>query len=432
MFLKIILYLALFLPAMPKIQLFKGVTMYPLEFALLISFPYLLVKSTSIKLCRLLYGLWGLLFITTAISQLEITEAGGILRCIKGVIYVPLIYVGYTLANNNRFTLKFFLKPFIIASLANLFVLFYMGFSFGNVNIWDSELIGSGLSNKAFDIETMKIFKLSGGSHGAWGNYSAMLLTLFLFFFSKKELSKPLLYGVFFCVLFNLGMSVSRESLVSIFMILLFYFKRSFILRDKSFKLNEKTLLALFCFIALASILLIVYKDKLYIIPKIEYTIESIVTSRTLDNNLLLRVNGWRAFAYSLIDNPWRLLLGYGFNFSNYQFAVSSAAGLHSIFLYATVPESFFVEIFAFGGIIALYLGYRIWKEFFKTTKKFDKKDGLVFVGFFSGLLIVNIFSGASLFVDILYSQVLLLLGVLLNQIKLNKKADQAIKEETK
>ena len=79
------------------------------------------------------------------------------------------------------------------------------------------------------------------------------------------------------------------------------------------------------------------------------------------------------------------------------------------------VPESFFVEVVMYGGVFALLLGLVFWKKlfsFFKSLRYLNSNT--VFVWLLLGLLIGNIFSGAAIICDLLYSQLLLSCGILL------------------
>ena len=60
-----------------------------------------------------------------------------------------------------------------------------------NINIWNSELMSSGLSNKVLDFSTMSvIFRKGAGAHGIWGNYCVLMSCISLVCFKYNQISK--------------------------------------------------------------------------------------------------------------------------------------------------------------------------------------------------------------------------------------------------
>ena len=108
------------------------------------------------------------------------------------------------------------------------------------------------------------------------------------------------------------------------------------------------------------------------------------------------------------------LINGYGFNQDYYVYMNQNIISVYKGD-FVTIPESFFVEIAMYGGIIAFVLGVLLWKELFDLAKKLQSHNtGRILFWLLLGLLIGNLFSGASVISDLLYSQLLIACGILL------------------
>lgn len=406
-----ILILALLLPAMPKIQVVNGVNVYPLELFLIVFFLPLAKKSWKFPICRTLFYLWGTVFIATLFSFSYVFDFGGVFRCIKGIVYVPLVYVVFFFCCKEKFSLSSFFKPYVLATITSSLLLFSWGLKFGQTNIWNVELIGSGLGNKVFSLQNMRIEQLPGMSHGIWGNYGCMIFTVAIVYLLKK---KNLFWASIsmLCFLYNIGMCVSREAVLTLSCVvgalcISTVQKKAYTITLKISVLKVITLFSL----ALFSVLFF-YWDQLNIVSKFLYTIDALNTNGS-EGNIELRINGWKCFFHSLKDYPQNILCGYGYNAEYYKDAIISAARHYTnLSKFATVPESYFIQFLAYGGIIAFLFSCLFWKKLFKlvsTIREYRAKR--LFQGLFVGLFLANVFSGASIVSDVLYSQILLLIG---------------------
>ena len=133
-------------------------------------------------------------------------------------------------------------------------------------------------------------------------------------------------------------------------------------------------------------------------------------------------------YLLSVIQNPLHFILGYGFN-QDYYIYVNKAIISDYNGVFVTVPESFFVEIAMYGGIIAFVLGVLLWKKLFDFAKKLQSHNtGRILYWLLLGLLIGNLFSGASVISDLLYSQLLIACGILLRYEIIERKYNNDIR----
>ena len=146
---KIILFLAVLTPTMPKIQLVDGVTIYLLEIVLFFYFP-IGWRNIRLKYQKTLLVIWLIMLLSTIYSQLYCLDIGGVLRCIKGLLYIPLGYMicKYVLIYRPDIRIVFYV--FILATICNVLNLLYNGFDLANMGklVWDNKLIGAGLGNR--------------------------------------------------------------------------------------------------------------------------------------------------------------------------------------------------------------------------------------------------------------------------------------------
>ena len=143
-----LLFLALISPCIPKVQISKDITMFPYEIVALLCFPFLL-RTIKFSIQRCFFAVWLLILFATLISQVDVYSVGGVMRCVKELIYIPLMYIAY---RSRWLNYKLIVKVFCVACFINLFYLFSEGFRFGVLDIWNNETMSSGMSNKAFNL----------------------------------------------------------------------------------------------------------------------------------------------------------------------------------------------------------------------------------------------------------------------------------------
>ena len=411
---KIILFLAVLTPTMPKIQLVDGVTTYLLEIVLFFYFP-IGWRNIRLKYQKTLLVIWLIMLLSTIYSQLYCLDIGGILRCIKGLLYIPLGYMicKYVLIYRPDIRIVFYV--FILATICNVLNLLYNGFDLANMGklVWDNKLIGAGLSNRFWDIRTMSLGTIPGGAHGIWGNYCVLVFAISLCCRVKHEIKLSLFLVVTFCLLINSALSVSRESLISLLFTLLALLYTGIHIHGLKVEVHRFVLYSAIILLTVFSFLIYYFSDYFQVINKVLYTFKAIEDSGE-ESNIMLRVNAWRVFFESLYLFPLKIFTGYGFNLNNYNSYLDFAYRTYKD-TFVPLPESFFVQLFCFGGIFCLLKGLKLWKEMFFILKSIKlRMERNIYLGYFLGFLVVNLFSGASLLSDMLYCQMILFLGYLL------------------
>ena len=396
---------------MPKIGLSEEITMFPIEMFLFILFPFT-IKYNKLLLQKLLFGLWFVILISTLLSCIMIPSLGGILRAVKELIYIPIMYMAYKC---NWLSWKHLSYTFICASLITFAFLIQAGFSFASMSIWDNSLLLSGMSNKYIDIHSLSIVNIERGAHGIFSNYCSLALCSSLIAYYKKEIKLTVLLLVFLLACTSVGMSVSREGLVVFSAVIIGYLLC--IQKKGNFWTHSG-----FYFIGLVILSVIIYVineygDNIALVQKILYTQQSMEDSGE-EGNIALRIGGWTVFFQSLMLYPFMAIIGYGFNNLYYESFLDFAKGYK--FRFVTGPESFFVECLMYGGIFALYFGIRWWWRIYQLFNNIRNRNISYFTkGLFWGLLFVNSFSGASIVSDMLYCQFLIFLGLITRELNL-------------
>lgn len=411
---KIILFLVLLIPCMPKIMITEGITMYPAEMLLIVAFPFL-AKYIKLPIQKNILYVWLLIFVSTIISSFYILNIGSLMRCYKEIIYIPILILAY---KSKKIQFRHILYFYIIACFINFLILAIYGFSLSSYNIWDTELLSSGMSNRYIDL-SLKMGVLEGGSHGIWLQYNVLCLCIMIIARHLEKIPSYLVGSVLFFFIANLAISASREGLVSAtFLIFGYLFARS--VKNGRLHFKTSTLFVLFIIVILIIGVVSYFGESLGMVQKIMYTMDSLKDTGQ-ESNITLRINAWKAFFLSLIEYPYMIVFGYGFNMDFYQsflyFLPNSIR-----YNFVTIPESFFVETFMYGGIVCFIFGIRFWKSIYSFFQKCrDLKIRYVLMGLFGGLLFSNLFSGASVICDVFYSQFLVFLGLLYRYQKKNE-----------
>ncbi|MFW5890958.1 MAG: hypothetical protein ACOCUI_01965 [bacterium] len=411
--LKILLLLILITPATPKILVAEDVTLYLVEIVLILLIPYFIYiydKILKYKVSMFLFLMWLIILISTILSQVAYPNIADLARVFKGLLYIPIIYIGYKHLNLRY--MKFQVYVGIAAMILSLIVMIVNIRIYG-FNIWDVKTINSGLSNRFLDLGNLEIGTIPSGAHGIWGNYCILILVISLFLYRFKIVSEKLLITVAGLVLINIGVSVSRESFLVLTCVMLIVF---IILsyRLVMYYRISKLAIKLFALAICSTFVILLYlSEYIPIVNKITYTIESIGKSGS-ESNIQLRINAWIALLKSFSKYPHEILIGYGFNSDNYSYKLNHLRFINN-FDFVALPESFFVTALGYGGIFALFFSILFFVQIFKITLGIDDwKSKYLFFAFFLGVLIVNIFSGASIISDLFYGQILLVIGFII------------------
>lgn len=403
---KVLLYLAVLIPCMPKIEIAEGITMYMYEIVALVSFP-LLFRYVKFEIQKTLMYLWIVVLISTILSCIFVFSSGGLMRCIKEIIYIPLMLLAF---KNKSISLRGFVYVFMISFMANAFFLVSNGITSLELDIWNSDMLSSGFSNKIFSFSSLsvEVNHSTGGAHGIWMGYNALAVCVSYIAYKRKEISKILFIMSFLMGAFDALISVSREGLI--YFICLFIGLSSDFMKIKGNKI--KAAMIILFFLLVITYVVISYGENLAIVQKILYTQESIQSSGN-ESNITMRIGAWMIYFLSIIHNPLHFILGYGFNQDYYIYMNKAViSGYNGDFV--TIPESFFIEFAMYGGVFALILGIIFWVKLFKFTRSLlSNYTSRVIKWLLFGLLIGNLLSGASIISDLLYSQLLIAYGII-------------------
>lgn len=408
-----ILLITLLTPCMPKIAFTEKISMYPLEILLLIFFPILIKPHFFLK--RTLLFFWLCISFSTIFSFIYgPIEIGGAMRCIKGLIYIPLIYIASTskkYSYNNM--------PYILITAAIINVIFHIsqGFDFNNLNIWNSDLLMSGLSRWSFSLASGQfVLQSAGGSHGIWGDYCVVALCATWLAYLSKKINKLIFVISFIATVGSLSIAVSREAFLVLICLLSSFLIANSIKNGKLY-ISTKAYFFIAIFITICTWIVISYGEHLALVQKMLYTMESFNDSGK-EQNLNLRVGAWTAFGLSLLHNPWAIFTGYGFNITNYAEHILSVKGINNI-NFVTLPESFFVQAWGYGGLICLIYSIIFWLNIYRFIKLEQIRiKRFLLLGLVLGLIIASALSGAAIISDLLYGQFLIFIGFLIKERK--------------
>jgi hypothetical protein len=410
-FYKPIFFLALLTPLMPKIKIVEGVYMYLLEFFLFLLLPLFFYNPSiylKFRLQRLLLLMWTIILLSTLVSIFDVPSFIGLAKVIKEIVYIPLAYIAYIyFRDKSDEAIVLFIKFGILAIILNIIYYIYTSYLYG-YTIWDMKAISSGFSNKYFDLHTGTINLIQSGSHGIWGHYCVLIFVYALVARYYNIINLKLFYIASVLCVVSIAISVSRASFIVFSFVLLGLIGSAY--KGKGF-LSGKVLNWLLFGTLIFIPLIIVFSENISILSKLSYTFDSFVEKGT-ESNIQLRINTWLSILASFLKEPMNLLLGYGYNPVRFYEILQASASEIGVYSFVSVPESLYMLALSYGGIgsltCILFFSFFLLKLVFAN----NFRDRLLFFYFF-GLLSVNFISGASLISDLLYGQILILIGFL-------------------
>jgi hypothetical protein len=405
----LIAFFALITPLTPKLYIATGVYMFPLDIVMSLSIVPLLVLSpwvfTRDNRSLFLTLFWLAIIASTLGSLLFEPSPQGLAKAIKGILYVPLLCIALFWSRDNFLPRMLYVG--ICAQLANFWfyvnALITRGFS-----IWDPELLSSGFSNKFIDFSSLSLANIPDqGAHGIWGTYCALIMAVALHLYASRRIGKfAAIVGVALSLL-SIVATVSRESLL-VLLVIFFYLLCCMRIQNMLY-----LLLSMLGVILLGAILLPMFDIEASSIPliaKLLYTSDAISSSGE-ESNIALRLGSWQLIIAVLAAHPWLLITGGGYNLDLLAYFMQNQAAQAGIFMYVPLPEGLFFFALAFGGLFAVLMIGMFCRNVFMG---FWRVDGLrVMAAFFVGLLLTNLLSGASMIADLVYSQMLMVIGTL-------------------
>jgi len=242
------------------------------------------------------------------------------------------------------------------------------------------------------------------GSHGIWGTYCVFILVTSIFLHREKAIKGyQMIVGVLVS-LTSISLTVSREALL----VLLVFFACWGI--KKSIRIFMLSGLFIFLFFIFNNFSLLSYEGQssVPLVEKVIYTVRAFDEIGS-ESNLALRMNTWFQIKELFFVSPSLFLLGCGYNLPLFGKLLSFVASSNHITNFVAMPESLLFFSLCFGGLPALI---SISVFLFRAILFLWQDSSFFMFGFFSfGVLIANVFSGASLISDLFYCQFLLLLG---------------------
>ncbi|WP_161891112.1 O-antigen ligase family protein [Pontibacter russatus] len=411
----IIYYSLLTLPVSFKIEFAEGVYLYPQELiiaivvVLIIIFDYrqLFVLPKFISPYLYYFASVLLILVCTLISFSNFIDIAGLFKTLKYLLYI--IAVLLVSRNNLAGFIASFNKIAFYSILITLVIYAFRWYTFTGttgeyfyLTTWDVNYVPSGLSNLNFDPRTLS-FTRSAGNHGVYGSYLVLIYLLNLHLLltgNKKEGGRSSILLIILVVI-SLSLLTSRESLLIFLLVNLCFFSKD-LLKLRLKKVYLYFLLALSVFL----VVILVNDVNIGLINKIEYTLRSITESGG-EQNINLRFNVWILILLSYILFPFHLLIGYGYNDFNFTYFLKETNSYFGMYdNYASVPESLFFIMLAYGGIIALFSILFFFISLLFRLSRLSRYSSLyeLFFYFSVGLFITNN-TGGSLMSDMLLAQ---------------------------
>lgn len=344
---KIVLFLILISPTLPKIRFSDGVYTYLHEILLILLLPWTIkfFLRCKIKHRHQLYFLFAWLFILVANIVNAPFELTPYLYILKYISYSSIFFIAHQLFSFNK--IRAILKISIFAMSLNLLVFLINGMKYG-FSIWRFETLSSGFSNKFFDPLSFHYGNIDGGSHAIWGGYCLIILVLATYMFKEKYISNKFFGAVSLLAVISIFTTVSREALVLLLVCSPFFIK---LIKSKTSVIDVR-----FAIIFIFTLLFLTYIIASYefpILEKITYTVDSFDTNGT-EGNLALRANVQHLILGNILINPMHALIGYGFKTNSFLDMLKQSSLHYGIFDYPSVPESAYLQFFVFGGILSL------------------------------------------------------------------------------
>ncbi len=410
----VVFFSILIAPICPKIQISEGILLFPYEFFLAIVTIFLLITSpaslVSSAIQKYYLGFCLVIFVSTCISIMySPLSLGDLLRVFKWIIYTPVPYIVHK-------EFKYFksIKTLVVISMFAMAINLIIFLRSAETNIgrliFSPDLISEGLSSTYFNITNFSFGNTGHLSHGIWATYCAFAFLMAVIGLRMKVVKLYLFILFIGLFLANTAISISREGLlISIIVSLVF------LLKFKNSGQFKRPKISIFktCLFMITSILLCFSFQGSQIGMKIIYML-NYISSGEVDNNILGRINTWILTSYSFVSSPHLFLIGHGYNTDYYGKSLDLLKGIISNGIYSHVPESLIFLALGYGGLlgmsslILLLKSMQLQLEHSRLPIEFILPCKL----FLFGLLITNIFAGASLLSDLVLLHVLMLFGI--------------------
>lgn len=393
----IIVYSVIISAIVPKIIIADGVNLFLPELVVFSGLILGIRQFITFQEQQLILGIFLSILFFSIIIQLSITDIGAVLRSIKEILYISIIYWA-SLINNKKQVMKHLVFFGCIAFLLNI-LLYTQSYAAENT-IWSgSESLSSGISNRGFFFPSLNLVQLPGLAHGIWGSYCVLIFVITLSLRKEKLISIWLFMTSLILFITNMLITISRESLLLLLVIAIISFFKSGITIVQRFIIISGITFSVYA--------IAIFGSTLPVVQKITYTYTSLTETKS-EGNLTLRINTWAAYFNLIAHRSEYLIEGLGLSPDNFYQHISHYTHENIV----DVPESVLVYTQAYGGIISfscfimlvITAGYRLNKRSPYKLLKY----------YFIGLLITNSMSSVSMFSDLLYAHICLIYGLLI------------------
>jgi hypothetical protein len=413
-----IAWILLITPLCFKVEIIPGVIVLPQEIILpfLIFLYFLSQKNRLTKVSKVVtpYIFLLLAFFITSISTffsfLSEFDPIGLLKLLKYSTYVISIIVlhDYKFLNFEKrinivgiFTVLLTLVVFYVTKINSG----KSWHTFIAIATYFSEYMPTGFSNRVFNLYTQS-FVVYSGNHGIYGSF---LVLLFFFNLScilrKKVKYIKINYLTMILSFINIMMLTSRETFLLIFVVIFSFsiYRISYL----KFKISKviKVLTFFSLFIILLIFFIVYFEIELSIVNKVTSSIKGF-REKGGDGSVNVRFNTWLIILIYLFTNPWRLIIGTGFNPTLFRNKLNLVAEEYpNIGDYVGIPESLFIQFLSYGGVLSMFFVLLFLIYSFKSLFKKIKNSYCLFLPFYVIGIAVTNNTGASIIAELLMTQ---------------------------
>ena len=326
-------------------------------------------------------------------------SSGDLLHLFKFTLYFlpfPLaIYAGRVLGSRKIHPI---LVLTVIVGLITAVVSFVRIYEFirsqGPVDFWVYSFTSrsTGFLGQFLDFSNGVIESTGKAAHATYGLYASVVLAVCLGLASRvKTFTSHWFAYIASAMIIFFGAilyAISRGALLTALLVIAFWF--GWLL------LSKRWLPVLISSIILVLTTFVLIKENPAVINKVSSTVEIDESGTTFDASTSGRFKRWENIIVAFREHPAFVVFGVGYNSENLQ-----------EFTGVTMTHSFFLDMFARGGVVALFLALAVWFYLFKLVLGFVfSKDGRVqafgfpLLGFALGWFADNLISGEQFFSD--------------------------------
>jgi hypothetical protein len=150
---------------------------------------------------------------------------------------------------------------------------------------------------------------------------------------------------------------------------------------------------------------IVYFEIELSIVNKVTNSIKGF-REKGGDGSVNVRFNTWLIILIYLFTNPWRLIIGTGFNPTLFRNKLNLVAEEYpNIGDYVGIPESLFIQFLSYGGVLSMFFVLLFLIYSFKSLFKKIKNSYCLFLPFYVIGIAVTNNTGASIIAELLMTQ---------------------------